>query len=120
MRHIVLAAGVLYWVFLQAICAQAQNTLEISGMKIPVIEGAGQVKEAARVLVKGHIATFALDKPLEETVNFYKAFLIENGFSIIGGTESGGSFNAAVKKGDAQFSLRIYRERGHTFIQFIW
>lgn len=120
MRHIVAAVGVLCLVSLQARSAQANEGIEISGMKIPVIEGAGQVKEASRVSVKGHIATFALDKPLEETVNFYKAFLIENGFLIIGGMESGGSFNAAVKKGDTQFSLRIYRERGHTFIQFIW
>ena len=89
-------------------------------MKIPVIDGAQQVKEAAGVSVKGHRAAFMVDKPLEEAIDFYKAFLEENGFLIIGGTESGGSFNAAVKKGNVQFSLRIYQESGHALIQIIW
>ena len=120
MRHILSAAGIVALVFLQAISVEANEVIEISGMKIPVLEGAEQVKETRGVSVKGHVVTFAVDKTLEAVTDFYKAFFEENGFLIIGGMESGENFNAAVKKGNVQFSLRIYRESGRTQIQFIW
>ena len=120
MKQRILVMGLLCLVFLQAIAAQADEVIEILGMKIPVIEGAEQVKETEGVSVKGHIVTFTVEKSLGETVGFYKSFFEQNNFLIIGGMESDGSFNAAVKKGDTQFSLLIYGKNGHTQIQFVW
>ena len=136
MKQRILVMGLLCLVFLQAIAAQADEVIEILGMKIPVIEGAEQVKETEGVSVKGHIVTFTVEKSLGETMAYEPENLIGRtvnvsmsnltgnlrmqNFLIIGGMESDGSFNAAAKKGDTQFSLLIYGKNGHTQIQFVW
>lgn len=120
MKRIVTAAGVVCVAFLYTFSVQANETIEISGMNIPVIDGARQNKDLGRALVKGHVASFTVDRPLEEVIGFYTSFLEGNSFLIIGGRQPDDSFSAAIKKNDAQFSLRIYQNGGHTQIQFIW
>lgn len=111
---------VLIFIISVAISLYGSDSVNISGMQIPLLEGAKPSGSFAEGSVQGKIASFTVNKPLVEVVNFYSSFLQANGFSVIGGEEASGSFNAAVKKDNVQFSLRIYSEGELTYLQFIW
>ncbi|MDP2922396.1 MAG: hypothetical protein Q8O30_01570 [Candidatus Omnitrophota bacterium] len=121
MKNKILSTGLfLIFIISIAISLYGNDFINISGMQIPLVPGARAANNLTQESVQGKIANFTVNKPLAEVVNFYNSFLQANGFSVIGGQEASGSFNAAVKKDNVQFSLRIYSEGGFTYLQFIW
>jgi hypothetical protein len=121
MKNKVIGLGVfLVLIISLAVGLYANDSINISGMQIPLIEGARIANDSLQGPVQGKIQNFTVNKPLSEVVNFYSSFLQTNGFLIMGGQEASGSFNAAVKKGNVQFSLQIYPEGSSTRIQFVW
>ena len=100
--------------------ALAIQTIEISGLNIPLIEGSVALA-AQQGLNSGnmHLEEFTVNKPVDEVVNFYKAFLKENNFVTLGGNEFGGC-SVSAKKGQVMFTLKIYAGGKGTIIQFIW
>jgi hypothetical protein len=100
--------------------AYAADSITIAGEQIPLIEGAAPAQAAGTPRVGGAtVAAYTTSKSLSEVITFYESFLHHTGFLVIGGQEAG-AFNVSVKKGDAQFSVRIYSAGGNTVIQFIW
>ncbi len=97
----------------------AAESVKISGIDIPLPEGAKVVHIAPSEAAPARIASYAVEMPLDEAVGFYDRFLKENGFVIIGGMEETG-YSAAVKKGAVMFTLNIYPQGDQTVIQFIW
>jgi hypothetical protein len=95
----------------------ALDSLNISGVLIPLIDGATHVDE--KVMSNASVETFVVNKPLAQVVAFYSSFLKENGFLLIGGEDPSG-FNASAKKNNAMFTLKIYSQNQKTIIHFIW
>ncbi len=107
------AVSLLLWVnFLYA-----DSLIKIAGESIPLIEGAMMLSTEKTGVTT--VLAYAVNKPLEEVAGFYQAFLKENGFMVIGGTQERG-FNVSVKKDKTMFSLQIYSQGPRTIIQFIW
>ncbi len=97
----------------------ALHALEISGMQIMMIAGASLKKQSVEEGSSAKIVTYEVSKPLDEVVSFYELFFKGDGFSVIGGRQNN-IYDAAVKKNNVMFSLRIYSEAGKTIIQFKW
>jgi hypothetical protein len=112
-------AIILFLIFSLGLSAflYAAQTITISGLSIPLIEGATHVDEQDTPNVK--VETFSAQKPMSEVSAFYSAYLNTNGFLLIGGANPDG-FDASVKKGAAMFTLKIYSRGKLTFIRFIW
>ncbi len=109
-------------VFLSTVSAPAYaaDSITIAGEQIPLIEGAAPAQAAGAPRVgRATVAAYTTGKPPGEVITFYESFLQNAGFLVIGGQEAG-TYSVSVKKGDAQFSLRIYPAGGKTVIQFIW
>lgn len=119
MRNKILGLSLLF-IFTGIILLYGSETIEISGIEIPIIEGAKLFRGLASEPVKGKVIKYAVAKPLSEVVSFYASFLKKNGFSVIGGLDSEGSYNASAKKDKTQFTLLIYAQNGLTRLQFIW
>jgi hypothetical protein len=104
-----------------AVCyAGVERSLDILGMQVPlpgeyVLESLEQDKN-----IHAQVATYLIQKPLGEVVSFYQSFLKENNFSVLGGIQADGSFDASVKKDAVQFSLRIFTSKNNTMVQFVW
>jgi len=105
--------------FLVLAAPYAAEPLKISGLDIPLPEGAKAGHIMPPQATPARIASYAVEMPLDEAVGFYDRFLKVNGFVIIGGMEETG-YSAAVKKGAVMFTLNIYPQGGQTVIQFIW
>lgn len=97
----------------------AGQAIEISGFGVPLIENAKPVPGEDKQTANFRLATYAVDKPLADVVQFYESFLKENDFLILGPEEENG-FSASVKKDNTMFTLKIYSENKKTIIQFIW
>lgn len=96
----------------------AQETINIGGAEVPVIQGA--ISTQSTVQAKQlRIVIYTTEASLESVVMFYESYLKNNEYIIIGG-QKGDEYNAACKKGSAMFTLRIYAQSGKTIIQFIW
>ncbi|MFH1398258.1 MAG: hypothetical protein ABIH27_06915 [Candidatus Omnitrophota bacterium] len=103
--------------FSSAVCAD--ETINIMGVYIPIIAGAKPVKEGARLNPGIHVVAFEVSRPLNEVISYYHDFLIGNNFLLIGGEERDG-FNAAVRKGESMFTVRIFSEVNKVIVQFVW
>lgn len=110
-------ALLLYLIFFTYL--YAEGIIEISGLNIPLIEGARVSHQGRQAEANATIVTYTVEKPLAEVIRFYETFLKDNAFLLMGGEEEGG-FNASVKKGNAMFTLKVYAQDQHTLIQFIW
>jgi len=98
----------------------ASSVAEIAGLQLPLIEGAVAIKSSAESAAgQAKILSYSVNKPVEEVVAFYQAFLQENNFITIGNGAIGG-LDVAVKKDTAMFSLKIFAQAGKTVVQFIW
>ncbi|MBI4707037.1 MAG: hypothetical protein HY761_03825 [Candidatus Omnitrophica bacterium] len=97
---------VLFLIILN-ICSGALYALEISGMQIMIIAGASLKKQSIEQGSSARIVTYEVDKPLDEVISFYEAFLNGDSFSVIRGRQNN-IFDASVKKNNVMFSLRIY------------
>jgi hypothetical protein len=112
--------GMTLMVFVLAGAVYAKEGIEISGMRIPVVEDARLESKGRGDKINARVAVYKTARPLDEVVNFYERFLKEHDFLIMGGTDENGNFDVSVKKENTQFSLRIYAQEGETVIQFIW
>ena len=72
------------------------DSIEISGMQIPIIEGARLTRSGTDRADKAEIVTYIVKKRLDEVVSFYRVFFEENGFVLIG-VEKRDSFDVSVK-----------------------
>lgn len=95
----------------------ALDSLNISGVSIPLVEGATHVAE--KEMPNASVETFVVNKPLTQVVAFYSSYLKDNGFLLIGGEDPGG-FNVSAKKNNTMFTLKIYSQDQKTVIYFIW
>ncbi|MBU1726939.1 MAG: hypothetical protein KJ880_04860 [Candidatus Omnitrophica bacterium] len=93
------------------------SDIEIFGTLIPLPANAKEVSSPG--LNKARMVTYKVKLPVSEVVGFYKSFLKQNGFEVIGGNEEG-EFNLSVKKNTCLFTLRVFPEGSNTVIQFIW
>ena len=97
----------------------AGENIVISGMQIPVMEGAVPIRDEPQRLGGMSLAAYLLDSTLDTVVTYYESFLKENSFAFMGGRQDGG-FNASVAKGNVLFTLKISRKGRKTIIEFIW
>ena len=98
---------------------RADSTLVISGMQIPLMEGATPKQEAPQRLGGARVAVYSLDAALEDVVSYYESFIKDNGFAVIGGRVEQ-EFNASVRKGDVLFTLKISPKGKKTLVEFVW
>ncbi len=103
-----------------AVYLYAAEAINILGTEVPIVSGAVLKASQSPANLNAQMATYIVNKPLDEVVDFYKAFFAANNFLILGGAKEDGSFDAAAKKDKTQFSLRIFAENNSTIIQFIW
>lgn len=97
----------------------SSESLKIKHAEIPLPEEAIFQKKELDPQEQAEIFTYIVKKPFEEIVLFYEAYFQENDFSVIGGIGETG-YDAAVKKGDLMFSIRISPDWEKTVIEFIW
>lgn len=97
----------------------AASSVEVAGLTLPLIAGAELLPSSASQSGVTHVITYSVDKPVADVVAFYQPYLLENGFTLIGGAE-GDNFNASVKKADTMFTVRIFSANQKTLLQFIW
>ena len=95
------------------------QTIEISGIQIPLIEGARRMHSSETEIIQGEVVTYIVKKSQTEVVEFYKLFFKKNDFDLIGDFDEDG-FNASVRKGNLMFTLRVYSRNKKTILQFIW
>ena len=115
-RIVFLSLSVLFFAVMSSF---ALESVRISGIDIPLPEGAEAVRIALPQSAQAKISSYEVGTPLYETVEFYERFLKENGFVIIGGMGETG-YSASIKKNAAMFTLNIYPRGDKTVIQFIW
>lgn len=100
--------------------AEKARVIVVSGIELPLPEGATLLAGESRYPADPSIATYAVPGSLEETIVFYESFLKGNRFLVLGG-RNGENFNASVKKGQVMCTLRIFRARNNrTIVQCIW
>ncbi len=99
--------------------AYSDQTINIMGVSVPVIEGARPFKEEPPSNPGIHVTSYVILKPLNDVVSYYRDFLNENNFLIIGGEERDG-FSAAVRKGESMFTIEIFLEANKTMLKFVW
>lgn len=119
MRRKTLIIGVIMLIF-SVSCAGSERGVDILGMQVPL--PGEYVLESLEYdnNIHAHVARYLVKKPLTEAVHFYTSFLAENGFSVLGGEQADGSFDASVKKDNVQFLLRVYIYKNMTMVQFVW
>ena len=104
--------------FISAGTLSADSTIDISGLQVPLIQGAKKLQSPGPK-AQMRVAAYAVNSPLEQVIDFYSAFFKENGFLLIGGQGAGG-LNVSAKKGAVMFTLRIFQEKGLVIVEFIW
>lgn len=104
---------------LVSVMAAQAASIEISGLGIPLVEGAKAIQGESGRTKEAHIATYVSDKTLADVIDFYRTFFSENAFLVIGGMEDDG-FSASVKKDSGMFSIKIFSQNERVLVQFIW
>ncbi len=97
----------------------AAESVRISGIDIPLVEGARPLHIASSGATQARIVSYVTEVPLEEVAGFYERFFKINGFVIIGGMQEG-AYSASLKKNAVMFALSIYPQGNKTVIRFVW
>ena len=106
-------------IMLTATAALFAGSIDIGALKIPIFEGAAFDKKEYKQDGRIAVSVYSVKKSLNEVISFYEKYLKENNFIVIGG-RSGAGFDAAAKKDNTMFTLKIYYANQKTIIQFIW
>jgi len=109
---------ILASIFLLAGAASAES-IDILGIQVPLIEGAELIMRDSGSSKDAKVATYFADDAVSAVTEFYRMYFVKNDFLIIGG-DTDDNFDISVKKGDAMFGMKVYRQNERTLIQFIW
>lgn len=96
----------------------AESYISINGENIPLVDGSREVS-ANYNDINANIKVYEFKNSINSSINFYQEYFNNNSYQVIGGKKNN-SYNAMARKGNVQFSIRIFKTSRGGRLEFIW